>query len=81
MTYLLRFLLLMLAFALTTAGLVGWHDLEFSLASIWPLGGELALHPTHLLMVGLAMVPPALWEIFALEHKSLAQAPKDGGQA
>ncbi|HAR30467.1 MAG TPA: hypothetical protein DCR65_03020 [Gammaproteobacteria bacterium] len=78
MTYLVRFLLLMLAFALTTAGLVGWHDLEFSLASIWPLGGELALHPTHLLMLGLAMAPPALWEIFALEHNRLAPRPKNG---
>lgn len=78
MTYLTRFLLLMLAFALTTAGLVGWHDLEFSLAGIWPLGGELALHPTHLLMLGLAMAPPALFDIFALEHERRAAAPEKG---
>ena len=78
MTYLLRFLLLMVAFALTTAGLVGWHDLEFSLTRIWPLEGELALHPTHLLMLGLAMVPPALWEIFELEHRRIA-SPRNNG--
>jgi hypothetical protein len=68
MRYLLRFLLLTAAFALTSAGLMFWHAEGFSFRGIWFLDGELSLHPLHLLIVGLAMIPPALWEIFLLEQ-------------
>ena len=68
MRYLLRFLLLTAAFALTSAGLTFWHAEGFSFRGIWLLDGDFRLHPLHLLIVGLAMIPPALWEIFLLEH-------------
>jgi hypothetical protein len=68
MRYALRFLLLTLAFALTTAGLMFWHEQEFSFQGIWLVDNGFRLHPLHLLIVGLAMIPPALWEIFLLEH-------------
>jgi hypothetical protein len=35
---------------------------------VWLVDGGFRLHPLHLLIVGLAMIPPALWEIFLLEH-------------
>lgn len=68
MRYFLRFLLLTVGFALTTAGLMYWNAQDFAFQGIWP-GAELRLHPLHLLIVGLAMIPPALWEIFLLEHQ------------
>jgi hypothetical protein len=68
MKYFLRFLLLTLGFALTTAGLMFWHAEGFGFDGIWLVDNEFRLHPLHLLIVGLAMIPPALWEIFLLEH-------------
>ncbi len=68
MRFLLRFLLLTAAFAMTTAGLISWHAQAFSFHGVWPAGTDFRLHPLHLLIVGLAMIPPALWEIFLLEH-------------
>jgi hypothetical protein len=73
MKYLLRFLLLTVAFALTTAGLMGWHDRGFGFDGVWALGlwssdSGLQLHPLHLVIIGLPMIPPALWEIFLLER-------------
>jgi hypothetical protein len=68
MIYFTRFLLLLLAFTFTTAGLMGWQTLHFSFAAVWPMDGPLALHPLHLLVLGLAMIPPAIWEIFVLER-------------
>jgi len=68
MRYLLRFLLLTAAFALTSAGLMFWNAEGFSFHGVWLLDGEFRLHPLHLLVLGLAMIPPALWEIFLLEH-------------
>ena len=68
MRYLARFLLLMAAFALTTAGLMAWRDAGFAFDGVWPLEGEPRLHALHLLMLGLAMIPPAIWELFLLER-------------
>ena len=73
MKYLLRFILLTLGFALTTAGLMGWHDRGFGFEGVWALKlwsfeTGLRLHPLHLVIVGLPMIPPALWEIFLLER-------------
>jgi hypothetical protein len=72
MKYLGRFVLLMTAFALTTAGLMAWRDLGFAFEDVWPVGGAPRLHPLHLLMLGLAMIPPALWEVFLLERDGRA---------
>jgi hypothetical protein len=78
MIYFTRFLLLLLAFTFTTAGLMGWQTLHFSFAAVWPLDGPLALHPLHLLVLGLAMIPPALWEIFVLERLAHDRSAHDG---
>lgn len=70
MRYFLRFLLLALGFALTTAGLMFWQAEEFTFRGIWLVDNDYRLHPLHLLIVGIAMIPPALWEIFLLEQAS-----------
>lgn len=69
MRYFLRFVLLALGFALTTAGLMFWHGRGFTFVGVWPASESLQLHPLHLLIVGLAMIPPSLWEIFLLEQQ------------
>jgi hypothetical protein len=68
MRYLSRFLLLTVGFALIAAGLMLWHSSDFSFRGLWLVDNEYRPHGLHLLILGLAMVPPALWEIFLLEH-------------
>ena len=68
MKYLLRFVLLSMGFALTTAGLMLWHADGFSFQGIWFVDNAYQLHPLHVLILGLAMIPPSLWEIFVLEN-------------
>jgi hypothetical protein len=82
MRYLWRFLLLATGFAFTTAGLVAWRDIGFRYDDLWPLVGAPALHPLHLLAVGVGMIPLALWEIFLLERRPQGAAgpsPLDSG--
>ncbi len=50
-------------------GLMTWQARGFSFAGIWPLEGPFAAHPLHLLILGIAMIPPTLWEIFVLENR------------
>ena len=69
MRYLTSFLLLAVAFALTTAGLMLWHAQDFGFHGIWFFDNDYKPHPLHLLVLGIAMIPPALWEIFILEYK------------
>ncbi len=69
MKYLAAFLLLAAGSALTTAGLAMWHDQAFTFAGLWTMSD--GLHPIFVLIVGIAMIPPALWEIFLLENRSL----------
>ena len=76
MRYLASFLLLAVAFALTTAGLMFWHSQDFSFQGIWFFDNDYKPHPLHLLMLGIAMIPPALWEIFILEYKTMKRDPQ-----
>ena len=67
---LLRCVLLALAFAITTFGLAQWQARGFVWHDVWPLAERLSLHPVHLLVIGIAMIPPTLWEIFLLDQGS-----------
>ncbi len=67
MRYLTRFLLLMIGFALTTFGLMMWRAVGFSFEGIWFFDNDFQPHALHVLILGLAMIPPSLWEIFVLE--------------
>ena len=67
MKYLGRFLLLMIGVALSTLGLVYWQHRGFSFEGIWLYDNGYRPHPLHLLVLGIAMIPPAMWEIFLLD--------------
>jgi hypothetical protein len=69
MKYLSRFLLVVAGFALITAGLMMWRATGFSFEGVWFFDNGYRPHALHLLILGLAMVPPALWEIFLLEQQ------------
>lgn len=60
------FILLAAGFALITAGVASWHDQAFLINGLLSL--EDGLHPLYLLILGIAVVPPALWEIFLAEQ-------------
>ena len=66
--YLVRFILLTIGFALTTMGILAWQKIAFRL-DMWPLTDNFALHPVHLIVLGLALIPPTLWEIFVMEQR------------
>ena len=66
--FIIRFLLLTLGFALTTLGLLAWQQINFDLNSIWPISNTFEVHPVYAIVLGLALIPPTLWEIFVLEH-------------
>ncbi len=66
--FIIRFLLLTLAFALTTLGLLAWQQINFDLSNVWPISSEFSAHPVYAMVLGLALIPPTLWEIFVLEH-------------
>ncbi len=68
--YLIRFMLLVVGFALTTYGLLAWQKIGFELASMWPFSatGGFTSHPIYVIVLGMALIPPTLWEIFLLEQ-------------
>lgn len=80
MKYLTRFLLLMTGFALTTAGLMMWRASGFSFDGIWFFDNDYRPHALHLLILGVAMIPPSLWEIFLLESDMQAGSGRSDGQ-
>ena len=69
MKYFFRFLLLMIGFALTTAGLMMWRTTGFSFDGICFVDNGYRPHALHVLILGLAMITPSLWEIFILESR------------
>ncbi|MEM9622465.1 MAG: hypothetical protein AAF993_12495 [Pseudomonadota bacterium] len=69
-----RFILLTLGFALTTAGILGWQTMDFDLHEMWPHGERLLSHPVYIMVLGMALIPPTLWEIFILEVKRTEDA-------
>lgn len=79
--YFIRFTLLMTGFALTAAGLLAWQDINFDLDGMWPLADEFSPHPVHVMALGMALIPPTLWEIFVLENdrNQNASNPKNSG--
>ena len=69
MRYFIRFALLTVGFALTCAGLMAWHERGFDFTGIWFVDNDYRPHALHVLILGLALIPPSLWEIFILEHQ------------
>ena len=75
MRFFVRFLLLAAGFSLFTFGLLQWSKDGFTLSGLLPFTENYRTQGLHYLMLGLAMIPPSLWEIFNLER--LAQAPAE----
>jgi len=65
---LMRCGLLTVGFALTAFALAEWQESGFGFDGVWPFADVPQLHPLHVLVIGIAMIPPALWEIFLLDH-------------
>lgn len=47
-------------------GVAYWHDQGFSFHGLWFEAG-LTLHPLHLVALGVAIVPAAIWDVFVME--------------
>jgi len=66
--YCIRYLLLIAGFTLLTYGMINWSRSDFSMQGIWFSDATYYLHPLHFVIIGVAMIPPSMWEIFALQH-------------
>ena len=65
--YLVRLLLLTIGVAFVTYGAIAWHYQDLSLRGFWLYDNGWRPHPIHLLVLGLTIIPLAMWDIFALE--------------
>ncbi len=74
-----RFVLLSAGFALTTLGILGWKTIDFELDNMWPLAGSFSIHPVYIMVLGMALIPPTLWEIFVLELRREKSRQQNGG--
>lgn len=66
--YCIRYMLLVVGFALLTYGMINWSREDFSMQGIWFFDGSNPLHPLYFIIIGVAMIPPAMWEIFSLQQ-------------
>ena len=69
--YLARYGVLMLAVALATFGLLGWAGSYFDVEGFWLYNNGWRPTPLHFLVVGMALIPPAMWGVFVLEGARL----------
>ena len=66
----MRFMLLATGFCLFTFGLLEWQADGFALRGIVPFTDGYRWQGLHYLMIGLAMIPPSLFEIYNLERRA-----------
>ena len=80
-------LLLTAAVASLCYGLIDWHANAFSAQGIWLYDNGWRPHPVHFVAVGIALIAPALWDIFAMAFAAAerrvadaeaAEEPSDG---
>ncbi len=67
MRYFLRFVLLAIAFALTTWGLLRWQVIDYSFANFFDWSSFPVVHPIFFVVFGISLIPPTIWDIFLLE--------------
>ena len=72
-----RFVLLAVGFALTTYGVLGWHQLGFNIALTANTPPSMPVHPVYMLILGLALIPPSLWEIFVFQTRIDEDTPSE----
>ena len=66
-SYMIRFVLLTTGFALAAYGLIGWTHSNFDMAGVWLYDNDWEIHHLHLVICGVGLIPPAMWELFMLE--------------
>ena len=76
---LIRYVLITLAFALMSGGLLSWQAIDFSTLTLWPLADTVTPHPLYALVLGLALTPLTVWAPFQLDRR-LAQENAGGGK-
>ena len=74
--YLVRYAVLTLGVTLTTFGLITWAERDFDLSGFWLVDNDWRLHPVHLLILGIGVIPQAIWEIFVLETFRTARSAR-----
>lgn len=79
MQFFIRFMLLATGFCLFTFGLLEWQAEGFVLSGLLPFTDHYRWQGLHYLMVGLAMIPPSLFEIYTLERQA-QQVSKEADQ-
>lgn len=64
MTYLVYYCLIIAGSSFSTAGLLLWEARNFTTAGLFIYDGSWTIHPLLILILGIAMIVPAIWEIF-----------------
>ena len=79
--------LLTAAVASLCYGLIDWHANGFSAEGIWLYDAGWRPHPVHFVALGIGLIGPALWDIFALtvargeRRLDVTEAAQEGGAA
>ena len=74
-------LLLTAAVASLCYGLIDWHANAFSAQGIWLYDNGWRPHPVHFVAVGIALIAPALWDIFAMAFAAAERRVADAEAA
>lgn len=64
---LIRFIVLAAASSAVAYGLLAWQHQGFTLVGVWLVDNDWRLHPVHFLVLGIGLIPPTMWDIFAME--------------
>lgn len=70
------------ATAAVAYGLLAWQHQGFSLTGVWLVDNDWRLHPVHFMVVGIGLIPPAMWDIFTLDAHAERRRPDEhsGGE-
>ena len=66
----IRFIVLAAACSALAYGLLAWQHQGFTLVGVWLVDNDWHIHPVHFLMVGIGLIPPTMWDIFAMEVRA-----------
>ena len=75
----IRFIVLAAASAAVAYGLLAWQHEGFALAGVWLVDNDWRLHPVHFLIVGIGLIPPTMWDIYAMEIQAATRRADEGG--
>ena len=78
---LIRFLVLGAASAAVAYGLLAWQHQGFTLAGVWLVDNGWRLHPVHFVVIGIGLLPPTMWDIFALDVRARRGPAPDAAAA